>query len=113
MTLKEASGIFYSKIEIERIEKDLMELEWKVKIHEGRHEREIKATKDKLREKRIRLQQQVNAFEDFLSRMEDPEVRLILRLRCIDNLTWDAIGAEMHMDRRTAARKYYGFFKGR
>ena len=46
-----------------------------------------------------KLQIERKKFEKFLTTVEDSEMRLILRLRC------------MNMDRRTASRKFYDFFK--
>lgn len=50
-------------------------------------------------------------IERYINTIEDPEVRLILRLRCINNMNWDDIGDEVGMDRRTASRKYYRHIK--
>ena len=48
-------------------------------------------------------------IERFLQEVEDPELRLIIRLRSINNLGWQEIGEELGMDRRTASRKYQRF----
>ena len=50
-------------------------------------------------------------IERYINTVEDGELRLIIRLRCINNMRWDDIGDEMGMDRRTASRKYYKFIK--
>ncbi len=49
-------------------------------------------------------------IERYINEIEDVELRLIIRLRSINNLSWDQIGEEIGMDRRTASRKYYGQF---
>lgn len=59
-----------------------------------------------------KLQKKRAEIEDFISNMEDPELRLILRLRCINNMNWTDIGFEVGMDRRTASRKFSNYFKG-
>lgn len=50
-------------------------------------------------------------IERYINTVEDGELRLIIRLRCINNMRWDDIGDEMGMDRRTASRKYYKFIR--
>lgn len=50
-------------------------------------------------------------IERYINTLEDSELRLIVRLRCINNMFWEDIGAEMGMDRRTASRKYYKFIR--
>ena len=59
----------------------------------------------KLQEKRAEL-------ERFINEISDNEIRLIVRLRCINNMDWQQIGAELGMDRRTASRKFYAFLEG-
>ena len=58
----------------------------------------------------IRLQRAKKKAEKFLTTVDDPELRLIMRLRCINNMSWQDIGDEIGMDRRTASRKFYGYF---
>jgi len=48
-------------------------------------------------------------LERYINTITDDETRLIVRLRCINNMFWEDIGAEIGMDRRTASRKYYKF----
>ncbi len=48
-------------------------------------------------------------IERYINTIEDSETRLIIRLRCINNMNWDEIGWEIGMDRRTASRKYFRF----
>ncbi len=50
-------------------------------------------------------------IERYINTIEDDETRLIIRLRCINNMNWEDIGDEIGMDRRTASRKYYRFIK--
>ena len=50
-----------------------------------------------------------NRIERYINTIEDAELRLIVRLRSINNMFWEDIGVEMNMDRRTASRKYYKF----
>lgn len=48
-------------------------------------------------------------IERYINTISDSEVRLIIRLRSINNMNWDQIGAEVGMDRRTASRKYFRY----
>lgn len=57
-----------------------------------------------------KLQCQRKKINDFIESVGDPELRLIMRLRAINNMNWDDIGKEVGMDRRTAARKFCGYF---
>lgn len=50
-------------------------------------------------------------IERYINTIEDAELRLIVRLRSINNMNWFDIGSEIGMDRRTASRKYYGHLK--
>jgi hypothetical protein len=50
-------------------------------------------------------------IERYINTIEDTELRLIVRLRCINNMFWEDIGVEIGMDRRTASRKYYKFIR--
>lgn len=49
--------------------------------------------------------------ERFLDTIEDSEIRLIIRLRSVNNLSWYQIGEELGMDRRTARNKYKKFLE--
>ncbi|MCL2866071.1 MAG: hypothetical protein FWE25_11110 [Lachnospiraceae bacterium] len=54
--------------------------------------------------------QEREQLEKLVEKIQDPEIRVIVRLRCINNVGWQEIGEEIGMDRRTASRKYYDFF---
>ncbi len=57
-----------------------------------------------------KLQEERKKFEQFLQGVEDAQMRLILRLRCVNHLSWEAIGEEMDKDRRTVSNKFKKFF---
>lgn len=64
---------------------------------------------DKLRKK---LQAKLNEYitekeriEDYIENIEDAEIRVIARMRFVDNLDFQTIGNEMYMDRTTVYRK--------
>lgn len=127
MTVEESKQIYYIIKEIEVIKKDLAELRMKNPYKENiitdmprgggkntdltGYVSDIMELEDMLNYALRRLQRERRKFEEFLDTVEDAEMRLILRLRCINNMRWEDIGAELHMDRRTASRKFYRFFK--
>lgn len=49
--------------------------------------------------------------EDFIDSIDDGELRIIVRQRVLNGLTWNEIGKRENMDRRTASRKFYDFVK--
>lgn len=57
------------------------------------------------------LQKERLKMELFLQDIPDAQMRLIIRLRCVNRLPWKEIGEKMGMDRTTASRKFYSYFK--
>ena len=55
------------------------------------------------------LQKKRVEIEEFISSIKDNEIRLIVRLRCINNMDWQQIGDELGMERTTASKKFYNF----
>lgn len=67
---------------------------------------------DRLEKLRKKLQAKLNEYitekeriEDYIENIEDAEIRVIARMRFVDNLDFQTIGNEMYMDRTTAYRK--------
>lgn len=58
-----------------------------------------------------KLQYQRKKVEDFLATIDDAELRLIMRLRAVNNMKWEDIGKELNMSRRTVCRKFFGYFE--
>ena len=50
-----------------------------------------------------------NKLERYIAEIPDSEVRLIMRLRHINGMTWDEIGVEVNQERTTVAKKYRRF----
>ena len=50
-------------------------------------------------------------IERYIETIEDAEMRLIIRLRAINNMRWEDIGAELGMERTTVSKKYRNFLK--
>jgi DNA-directed RNA polymerase specialized sigma24 family protein len=49
----------------------------------------------------VELKEQIRTA---ISTVEDPDERMVLRYRYVNGFTWEQIGAEMHVDGRTARR---------
>ena len=129
MTLEEAKAIYYINIEIKRIKRDLLELEQSRQFYKPvnlsgmpRGSPSYLNTSDQYLEKRYKLDMLLNLklrkleqkkleFEEWLESVADPQMRLILRLRCINNMTWEEIGEEMNYHRTGLAKKFYQFFE--
>lgn len=52
---------------------------------------------------------QRNRIERFINDIDDAELRLIIRLRSINNMKFREIGREVNMDSSTVFRKYKSF----
>ena len=127
MTAEEINSIYYINKEIEHIQKELYDLKTKnfyksnilTGMPKGNSEHDIfsdyaediKTLEDMLHYNLKKLQMERKKMEEFLSSIEDAELRLIIRLRAVNNMNWESIGAKLGMDRRTASRKFYKFFR--
>ena len=73
---------------------------------------------DRLEKLRTKLQTKLNEYvtekehiEEYIESIEDPEIRVIARLRFIDNEDYQTIGNEMFMDRTTVYKKLKKYFE--
>lgn len=57
-----------------------------------------------------KLQMKRQEIESFFQTIEDPELRLIMRMRTVNNMKWEEIGRELGMERTTVSKKFYKFF---
>lgn len=57
------------------------------------------------------LQKKRTEIEEFICGIKDNETRLIVRLRCINNMEWREIGEELGMERTTASKKFYKYLE--
>ena len=71
------------------------------------------ARRKSLNKKKREAAQELLAIEEFLDNLDDPEMRVILRLRYCLRMTWDAIGDEIYMSPSGALRKCRRFLKNR
>ena len=127
MELKELSQIYYINKEIKSLQLELAQIKqqsfYKNNIMSdmprGGEKRdqnieyvsEILLLEDLINYSLRKLQYQRKKIEDFLGSVDDAELRLIMRLRCVNNMGWSEIGDEVGMDRRTASRKFYAYFQ--
>ena len=69
---------------------------------------------DKLRTKLEKAKEKVvvekERLESYIETIEDAEIRVLARARYLECKTWEVIGDENHMDRRTASRKLEKYF---
>ena len=69
---------------------------------------------DKLRTKLEKAKEKVviekERLESYIENIEDAEIRVLARARYLECKTWEVIGDENHMDRRTASRKLEKYF---
>ena len=72
---------------------------------------ESKRLDDTLNYSLRKLHQKRAEIEEFICGIVDNDIRLIVRLRCINGMDWADIGAELGMDRRTASRKFHSFLE--
>ena len=73
---------------------------------------------DRLEKLRNKLQAKLNEYvtekeriEEYIENIEDAEIRVIARLRFIDNKDYQTIGNDMFMDRTTAYKKLKKYFE--
>lgn len=127
MTPEELSEIYYTNKEIKRIQKDIENLKSKNfykpniitdmprggggKDSFAEYAEDMKTLEDMLRYSLKKLQIKRAEAETFLETITDPQTRLIMRLRTVNNMKWEDIARETNMDRRTASRKFYAYFQ--
>lgn len=67
--------------------------------------------RQRLYEKQRQIQAEIAFLEDWLDRVEDPELRDILRLQYINGLTQEQIASELGYTRETISRKLKTFWE--
>ena len=127
MTEKELSQIHYINIEIRMITEELARLNNKsiIKGQEITGMPFVSGTSDKVAdiatekaELEMLLETNIkklylvrNKTERFLQTIDDAEIRLIIRLRAINDMGWREIGELVGMERTTVSKKYRNFLK--
>lgn len=127
MSVEELSQIYYINKEIKSLQRELAELKqknfYKPNIitdmpRGGKGEEQnleyvndIMMIEDLISYSLRKLQYQRKKVEEFLDTVEDAELRLIMRLRAVNNMCWEDIGEEIGKDRRTVSKKFYNYFR--
>lgn len=129
MKLDELNEIFYINKEIEQLYKELANLKQQsfvkpISISDmpkggGNTDLMTEYVSEKLEIENminyalIKLQRERKKVEKFLMTVENAELRLIIRLRCINNMKWGEIANEIGYERTTVSKKFYDYFKGK
>lgn len=123
MTEKQLSKYYFLKKEVEDIENRLKEFGnglGSVKYTDGIkgiggesasvQEKYIQLY-DMYMEKRVSALEEYIKIENYITSVDDPEIRLIMRLRFIDLMKWEDIGERLFGDRTTAPKKMRRYLK--
>lgn len=126
MTKKELSQLFYINLEIKDIKEKIEEIESRYigainysndRVQTGRisdSTRDIAIKVAELTELyEVKLKElfiQRARIERFIDGIEDSDIRLIVRLRHINCMTWEQIGQEMNYHYSTIIKKYQNHF---
>ena len=127
MTEKELSGLYYLNRETEWLQKEREEIEYSISAksvvlsHAPKSKRRRYCVEDLAVEladlnaiiqlNLLKIQHARARLERFIGSVEDPEMRLILRLRHINGMKWREIGREMFMSHMSAFNKHKAFLK--
>ena len=65
----------------------------------------------KLQQAKEKVEIEIDRLEDCLESIEDAEIRVLARARYLECKSFEAIGEENHMDRRTVSRKLEKYFQ--
>jgi len=107
VTESDLSKYFWLAKEIEALEKELGSNRARYIMDENK---EINKQREKiLSNKMNEAARELLCIEEYLNEIDDPEIRLILRLRYCMRMTWEAIGDEIFMSPSGALRKCMRF----
>ena len=127
MTEKELRQLYYLCRETDELQRELQRLEWSIYPRSqeitgmpsgtdigdivGRHAAEMADLRTMIELNIQRIFYERRRIERFIEGIADAEIRLIVRLRFINHLNWDVIGAELGMERTTVSKKCRRFLK--
>ncbi len=74
-------------------------------------QQKIAELKERYIEARVSALEEYLKIEKFISTVENPEIRTMMRMRYLDLKNWEDIGREYYCDRRTASRKVHKYIK--
>lgn len=122
MTEKELSRYYWLKKEVKNLEDRLLELG--IGLSAMNLDNEISGSSSNItfQQRRAELVEKIiNArlsaleeylkIESYIEKIEDSEIRQIMRYRFLDLLDWYSIGELMHCDRTTASKKLRAYLK--
>lgn len=124
MTEKELSKYYKLKREAEDLEVRIKEFDdgiSSIKIKDiitsggGSHssiQEKLVQLKDQWYEKRVSALEEYLKIESYINNVDDPEIRLIMRLRFLDLMNWEKIGERTYQDRTSVSRKLRKYLKG-
>ena len=116
MTEKELSRYYWLKQEVKNLENKLIEFGDGVSATSFEEKIGSSGVPSSIQEKRsILIEKLINArldaleeyikIESYIEKVEDTEIKAIMRLRFQDLMNWEDISKELHMDRTTASKK--------
>lgn len=122
MTEKELSRYYWLKKEVKNIENQLEELGYGVGSIQYGEKVETSLIPTSIQEKRaILIEKLINArldaleeyikIESYINTVQEPEIKIIMRLRFQNLKSWDEIGLELDKDRTTVAKKIRAFLR--
>lgn len=127
MTVEELSELYYINKEIEQIQKELYDLKNKNFFKNSilsdmpkggerldefvAYVDDVKTLENMLQYSLRKLQEKRKKIEAFLEGIEDSELRLIMRLRAVNNMKWEEIAGEIGLERTTVSKKFYKYFR--
>lgn len=122
MTEKELSRYYWLKKEVKNIENQLEELGYGVGSIQYGEKVETSLIPTSIQEKRaILIEKLINArldaleeyikIESYINTVQEPEIKIIMRLRFQNLKSWDEIGLELDKDRTTVAKKIRIFLR--
>lgn len=64
-------------------------------------------------QKRIEALEEYIKIESFIDKVDDAEIRILLRYRYLDLLNWEEIGSKVYMDRTSVSKKVRRFLNNK
>lgn len=129
MTVEELSQVYYINKEINSLQLELAELRQRnfykpniiTDMPRGGSGKEsnleyvnaVMELEDLINYSLRKLQYERKKVEKFLNSVDDAELRLIMRLRAVNNMKWEDIGTDLGMERTTVSKKFYKYFRNR
>lgn len=125
MNEKELSKYYYLKKEVEDLEERIETYDVgvsSVRVKElnvdsspqfSSIQEKVVELKDKWMQKRVEALEEYIKIESFIDRVDDAEIRVLLRYRYLDLLSWEQIGEKVFMDRTSVSKKIRKFLNNK